>query len=795
MRTAWRKVVRDLWLNKGRTVLVVLSISAGVMAVGMILASNTLMDRQMSRSQLASQASSIWLFLDGLVNETSLNGIERLPEVEQAEGRIGGDIRWKLTPEWEWQDADLLAIEDYESQELDLLELRAGSWPGTDTLAVEWTQQAPYGLPALGNTLYLEVGDRPRPFTVTGVLRDPSQAAPPFSTQPAFYVTRDTIERLVGYRDFSQLRLGIRNYSEAEAERVAGIVEDRLEREGIGVAFRWLQSPERHWAQDIMDGIGLVLAVMAVASLGLSAILVINTINAIIAQQIPQIGIMKTVGGVRRQISRLYLAGVAIYGLISLLLAVPLGAVAANAYASWILTILNVPVPTTQLVPATLIIQIGAGLVVPLLAALWPILRGVAISVREALSPYGLGSGAYGTGRIDRLLARIRVLPPMVILSLRNTFRRMGRMALTEGVLITAGAIFMMVVTTHYSFTQAIKDIWGGLGFDAFVFFSTPQRIEEVEPIIAAHPNVARVEMWIWSSANASVLGQANPGEEVQVTLQGVPRDGKMFAPTLTAGRGLQPQDGHALLLNQKLARDLGVSVGDEIELDLGEDGTSTWTIVGLIFDLINNQETAYVHTDTLNLEMHQVGRASLARVQAVDDSQAGQTALVEDLRQHFEDLGVEVSLAQTSFEDQEAAEAQFSILTTILMTMTVVMAVVGSIGLSGTLSINVIERRREIGVMRAVGASSRDVGLIFMGEGLLLGVVSWVQAVPLSILAGRPFVQAIGGIIQFPGRYQLAVNGLWIWRVIVLVLSLAASWLPARRATQISVNESLAYE
>jgi putative ABC transport system permease protein len=184
-----------------------------------------------------------------------------------------------------------------------------------------------------------------------------------------------------------------------------------------------------------------------------------------------------------------------------------------------------------------------------------------------------------------------------------------------------------------------------------------------------------------------------------------------------------------------------------------------------------------------------------VARIQAVDNRIVSQTALVDDLRAFFETRGIGVAVARTSAEDRQEAEAQFSILTTILMTMTVVIAAVGSIGLSGTLSINVIERRREIGVMRAVGASSADIGMIFIGEGLMLGLFSWVVAVPLSILAGRPFVKAIGQVIQFPGRYQPSFSGLWIWLTIVVVLSLVASWLPAQRASQISVNESLAYE
>ena len=353
----------------------------------------------------------------------------------------------------------------------------------------------------------------------------------------------------------------------------------------------------------------------------------------------------------------------------------------------------------------------------------------------------------------------------------------------------------MMVLTTHYSFTQAIAEIWGGLGFDTFVVFEGPERIDEVEAMIEGHPNVGRVEMWVSQGAGARVPGDTSPGSDYRITLQGVPRDTQMYTPKLTAGRNLDPEDGHALLLNQKLAQDLGLTLEDQIEIDMGGAGISSWTIVGLIFDLTNDQSTAYMHVDTLNEELHQVGRASIARIVSRDITRTAQDTLVSDLEQMFEAQGTGLAFVRASVEDQEQAQAQFGILTTILMTMTVVMAVVGSIGLSGTLSINVIERRREIGVMRAVGASSRDVGLIMIMEGLLLGLTSWVIAVPLSILAGRPFVNILGDIIQFPGPYQLSVSGLWIWLLIVVVLSLVASWVPAKRASQVSVNESLAYE
>jgi len=802
----YRKVLRDLLRNFGRTVLVILSIAVGVMAVGMIVSSNTLLHQQMTRIQLATHPSHVRMYLNRPVEAATIRGIAALPGVAGAQGFTSGGIRWKVRAEDDWRDATLIAVpppdaqqpdaqqpdaQQSDTQQFDLFTLQQGRWPGAQTIAVEGSQFA-LGVPPIGGTVYFEVNGQTRAYEVRGVLRDHGQTGPPFTSEPAFYVTPAVMARLTGLTAFTEIRFALPQFDPEDAGQVAERVKTKLERQGVGVGYTHIQPPEEHWAQEIVDGVGLILTVMAFASLFLSVVLVINTVNAIIAQQIPQIGIMKTVGGLRRQISPLYLAGVVVYGGMSLLLAVPLGTVAGHALSGWMLTFINVPRAAFGPVRQAVLIQIGAGLLVPVLAALWPVLHGVAISVREALSAYGLNEG-YGMGFFDRALGLIRGLPRIPVMALRNTFRKPGRVALTQIVLTTAGAIFIMVLSTHFSFTRTLAEIWEGFGFDVWVRLAQDQRIEEVLPQVEAYPGVKRAEMWLWYTATTRT-GEAVT-EEYRVRLRGLPRDTQMYVPNLVAGRPLHPDDGHALLLNQKLALDMDLQLGDQIEIELGNGRTSNWTIVGLIFDLTGGQASGYMHIDTLNRELNQVGRASSLQLTAFNRSRPALLALNDDLRDYFESQGLDISYARTAAEDRQQAESQFNILTTVLMTMTVLMALVGSIGLSGTLSINVIERRREIGVMRAVGASSLDVALIFMGEGLLLGVLSWALAVPLSMLAGRPFVEAIGNIIDFPAQYQLAAAGIWSWLAIVVLLSLLASWLPARRATQISVNESLAYE
>jgi putative ABC transport system permease protein len=796
MKTAFKKVWRDLWRNMGRTLMVIMSIAVGVMAVGMVVSGNQLVLGQMSKSHIESNPSHGMLWLSGVVGDDTIRSLERIPGVDEIEGYSEASIRWKTSLDGEWQDGRIISYADFAEQQFDRMTLIDGNWPESKFIGVEEVHIDSYGAPGIGGTVYFEINERPRAMTVNGTFRNPWEWPLPFGQNAAFYVTQDTFEKIAGYRGFNMLRVTVPDYSKENVQHVIDDINEKLKVQGMSVGFSEVLHPEEHYLQEMINGVGMVLTVMAVASLGLSVMLVINTINALIAQQMPQIGILKAIGSVRRQITLLYMTGIFVYGLLSLVIAVPVGAYAGNALAQWMLYLLNVPVTPFEIIPNVFLLQFIVGLITPLLAGLYPVLQGVAIPAARAISQTGLGRGQYGRRLIDRLMAGIRGIPRMAALSLRNTFRRPGRVVLTLLTLTFAGAIFIMVYSTQYSFIQTLDTIFAGFGYEVQINFNQYQRIDEVVSLIESRPHVKNAEMWTFRTANTSIPGTAEPGSEYEVFLRGVPSESPIFKPDLIAGRMLDPDDQQAILLNQKLAGKMSVSVGDEIIIDLPDVGDTRWTVVGLVFDLNGrDQNTAFANIDVLNRVLHNVGRSAVAMVQGTDQSLATQKTIETDLKEFFDAEGMDVASTAVSAEDRQRASAQFGILTQVLMLMTILMAVVGSMGLSGTLSINVIERRREIGVMRAVGASSRDVGFIFTGEGLILGLTSWLFALPIGLGAGPIFVKTLGQVIDFPAEYYAGIQGIWLWLGIVAVLSIIASWVPARRATRISVNESLAYE
>jgi putative ABC transport system permease protein len=162
----------------------------------------------------------------------------------------------------------------------------------------------------------------------------------------------------------------------------------------------------------------------------------------------------------------------------------------------------------------------------------------------------------------------------------------------------------------------------------------------------------------------------------------------------------------------------------------------------------------------------------------------------------HLRNLGYHVSDTQAGLSTLQSASESLAILVNFLLVMAILTALVGSIGLTGTMGMNVMERTREIGVMRAIGATDGQITRTVMIEGMLIGLISWFLGVifsfPITFMLSRIISLAI---FNSPSQFVLNPMGFIIWLGLVLILAAVASVLPARNAARLTIREVLAYE
>ncbi|MGD9146093.1 MAG: ABC transporter permease [Anaerolineae bacterium] len=791
----WRKVLRDLWGNKARTVLVVLSIAVGVFAVGMITGTRVVMSREMHASWAAVNPASATLYAD-LFDEDLIWTVRNMPGVGEADARRSFGVRFKSSPEAEqWRNMTLFAYPDYEDIRIFQLRPEQGAWPPPEhEILIERASLAWMGLQE-GDMVIVEAANgKLRELRVAGTVHDMTRQAASWTGWAYGYISANTLEWLGLSRHFDELNFIAAEQPQdvAHIRDVAERLRDKIEKSGRTVYYTWIETPGKHPADNDLEPIMMLLGSLGFLSLLASGFLVVNTLQALLTQQIRQIGIMKAVGARNGQIMGVYYGLVLSFCFLSLTIAVPLGALAAHEFTSFIANLVNFDVTSFGLPPAVLALQAAVGLVVPILAALYPILSGVRVPAREAMSDYGLSNGRFGRGLLDRLLERVRGVSRPIMLSLRNTFRHKGRLVLTLITLTLGGAIFIAVFSVRASLLLTLDDILDYVEYDAYVIFRRGYRVDQIEREALRVPGVVAAEAWRFGNVR-----RVRPDDtESETILLRAPRaDSDLVHPKLVEGRWLLPEDENAVVVNTFLLKDEpDVDVGDEITLKI-EGRETTWRVVG-IMTRTDPVPMAYVGFDYLAQIVGGVGRAGVLFVQTERHDAAFQAQVERALEQHFEGIGLNVSTTMTSSRSRGQAESQFEVLVIFLLVMAVLLAVVGAIGLMGTMSLNVLERTREIGVMRAIGASDGAILKIVIVEGVLIGLMSWLLGTILALPLSRLLSDAVGvSIFQTPLSYTFSLGGVELWLGMVVLLATLASFWPARNASRVTVRDVLAYE
>ncbi|HMZ07874.1 MAG TPA: ABC transporter permease, partial [Anaerolineales bacterium] len=784
------------WSNRGRTFLTIITIAVGAFAVGFNSNLGLYMNESMDGDFLSANPSEAEVYAYPLNDET-VRMAREVPGVEAVEGysAIGGKI---VQPDGTLAEVTFTSLESPDALTLNTLKPALGetSIPsyGDKEIIIDASAMSLGYKP--GDTILIELDNgKQRELKLAGYMHAVTGFPYNLAQQVTAYVTPDTLEWLGGdTSNYGRLSISVlEKQTDAEhVTEVAQAVADRLERAGATIYFVSVYQPGHHFAYNITQGVFFVLGVLGYLTVLLSGFLIVNTITALMTQHTRQIGIMKATGGSTAQIFGMYLVLILGFGIGSLLIAVPLANAAASAIGGGMAQWLNFYTAPYQGYTVTFVQQIFVAIVVPILAAILPIYNSVRITVREALSDYGLGGNA--KVKEDSVNRNSVLIPRPIRISLRNTFRRKTRLGLTLFTLVLGGAVFIAVYNLWASFDKVIEDIQGYFLADINIAFDKGYRYDKVANIAKSIPGVESAEGWLeWTGTLE--MGENEAG--TQIIFVAPPSTSILIDPIITSGRWLQPGDENAIVIGNHLLQIFpNLKIGDWLTIDIDGKKT-TWLIVG-IYSITGNVSPPllYANYEYLSKLVGQPEMAYSLRIVTTQHDSATQRRINEQIQTAFEEHGIQISSTQLGADFIRDQKAQTDVLVYFMLVMATLIAIVGGLGLMGTMSINVLERTREIGVMRAVGASNMDIQSIVITEGMVIGILSWAVSIFISIPITNVLCYGVGmAILTAPMPAVYGVTGIIVWLLFTIVLGTLASALPARRASRLTVRDTLAYE
>jgi len=796
LKPRWSKVFSDLWDDKTRTALVVASIAVGVFAIGMIITVFFVLSEEINASYAAANPVNIEISTSPFY-EDLVRVIEKMPGVDDIEGRQMIPIRARKGTE-NWKGLTLVGIKDFDRLVINQLTIIDGTnIPGRDEIIVSQDIMNDSGY-QVGDMIEVETPNGvSNTLTVVGRVSDETTARYDADISINVFATQNTLRSMGLGSYFNRLFITVEGDGSSKdfIAEVATDVEEKLESRQIVVYGKEEYLSNEHPMTDIILAMMGVLSALGLLITILSASLIINMLNSLLTQQLRQIGVMKLVGGRSIQIMGMYLSLIFVYSVIALVIAIPLGTIAGNELAGYVTDMMGAGIQGFHVIPFAIIVQVVIAFVIPLVAGFFPVNKGARTSVRRAISNYRPGFQSTGRSLLNLSGQWVRWVSRPILLSFRNTFRKKGRLVLTIFTLTIGGAVFIAVFNVRNSMDNVMDQLMQHFLGDVTVVFGQPYNISKVERDLLTFPGVVGVEGW--GGANGEI--QDEQGDHVtNLRLIAPPEDTQLLEPDIVAGRWLIPGEKKAMVVSDGIYMfypDLQPS--DQLIVEINGNQEEAWEVVG-IYRFVNmlGDPMAYANFDYVASKVNLQNLANTYRV-SIDSNQVDSIqAMIQRIDQYLEDRGYVVGSILDGSTMRENASTGVNILVIFLLIMALLTAFVGSIGLMGTMSINVLERTREIGVMRTIGAVDIVIMQSVIIEGLVIGLITWFLAIGLSYPISQALLDIIGqSMAGSTFKLVYTPSGVIVWLAAVIVLSIIASVMPARNAARLTINEVLAYE
>jgi putative ABC transport system permease protein len=409
----------------------------------------------------------------------------------------------------------------------------------------------------------------------------------------------------------------------------------------------------------------------------------------------------------------------------------------------------------------------------------------VRLPLHDALTQGAL-SAAPASG-LERRLVAVRFLPRTAQIGLRSVARRRRRSLATAVVIALAVGNLLGIMALASGVTQVTRGEWADRHWEITLGSSLRRPLDrEAERTVLGTPGVAGIERVLINDIGVADRDAFLYGVGAETRFGYRMDEGRWHTPAEEAARA------RVAVVERGIARAEGIEVGDRVRLATGS-GRLPFRVVGIAANQQENGAVVFVPLST--------ARAALGSLRGVNQlwitTTSGDHGLIDRTTANVEDRltarGYEVGTEIVYVGERDNVAAN-RVLTTSIAVLGFLVVAISMVGLVGAVTTSMLERTREVGILRCIGARARDVRAIFASEGVVLAVAGWFAGIAVGYAVERALVWLIRELIDVDIPVVYPISHVAVALLGALVLALVVMALPLRRAVRLKPGDALRY-
>ncbi len=789
-----RKSLGDLKKRKSRTIFTILTIALGVAALGMF-GVVPLFDKAMNDD---IQETNMWNVRANMpsthLEDPQIRSIENIDNVENAEFKQ--IFFTKIYIGERRNDALFVGMEDLENIKVDKVEKEKGSFPGYMEVMTD-SGNSRYDLykGGIGDTLtVMDATGNDIELSITGQGRTLTYDHASWGIA-VFFTDIDTVSLLSNTTGYNSVSLDMEDTSKSALEQTTNDVRDYLEQNTDFVAFTSIPETREdgNWPGDEeFSDMASFFYVLTFMTLFCSLFLISNTMHTIITEQRKEIAQMKAVGATRLMIVRSYLTTSFIIGAVGSIVGILLGILVTFGMVWFLATSFYGLVPSFGIHVPTMIMSFIVGILITIAATMPSLLSAIRMNTKEGLQDSGI-KASYGSSPVDRILMRSKWLPRSTQMGFRNVARKKGRSLSTILQVSLAVAMFLGVVSIGYSLTTTVEQEFDYFQFDILTHGQTDGGRPLTESMEASFESIEGVE-----DAEPFIESFGELGGE-DIYLEGYFPDPIAFDVEGTMGKGRwfnqDEQDGseHVIVLGKAMSKVSGKGLGDQITLQTAT-GPQKFEIIGINNGQMMNGRIGYMPMKTLQSILKWNDTVSGFVVKTDSKSHS----LIDSTSTEIEDTLMADGYVVTNeiwYVMKENNIRSNQNIVNLMIAVGSLIVFITTIGLMSTLTMNILERTREIGMMRCLGSRTGHLRRVFGSEGLTMAIFGGLLGIPFGYITGLFLNWIMLEILTLEMDLLFPVKFVMIALAMTVVLTIIIIQPPLIRAARFKPGEALRYQ